>query len=84
MFDRFTGMTDVHLRRASVDLETDSKIQQTIQTEFKDKTLLCIARKHNISPDVPITERNIPFSQTGYAQSSRMIGFWSWMPEWSL
>ena len=29
---------------ASVDLETDSKIQQTIQTQFKDKTLLCIAR----------------------------------------
>ena len=31
-------------RSASVDLETDSKIQQTIQTQFKDKTLLCIAR----------------------------------------
>lgn len=31
--------------RASVDLETDKKIQNTIQTEFKDKTLICIARK---------------------------------------
>ncbi|GJE88588.1 ABC transporter C family protein [Phanerochaete sordida] len=30
---------------ASVDLETDSKIQQTIQTQFKDKTLLCIAHR---------------------------------------
>ncbi|KAF9237594.1 ABC protein [Melanogaster broomeanus] len=30
---------------ASVDLETDSKIQRTIQTEFSDCTLLCIARK---------------------------------------
>ena len=30
---------------ASVDLETDTKIQHTIQTEFKDRTLLCIARK---------------------------------------
>jgi ATP-binding cassette subfamily C (CFTR/MRP) protein 1 len=30
--------------RASVDLDTDSKIQQTIQTEFQDRTLLCIAR----------------------------------------
>ena len=28
-----------------MDLETDSKIQQTIQTEFEDKTLICIARK---------------------------------------
>lgn len=27
---------------ASVDLETDSKIQDTITKEFKDKTLLCI------------------------------------------
>ncbi|KAJ3535552.1 hypothetical protein NM688_g6963 [Phlebia brevispora] len=30
---------------ASVDLETDSKIQQTIQSEFRDKTLLCIAHR---------------------------------------
>ena len=28
-----------------MDLETDSMIQQTIQTEFKDKTLICIARE---------------------------------------
>jgi ATP-binding cassette, subfamily C (CFTR/MRP), member 1 len=28
-----------------VDVETDSKIQQTIQTEFKGKTLICIARE---------------------------------------
>ncbi|KAG1770993.1 ABC protein [Suillus occidentalis] len=29
---------------ASVDLDTDNKIQHTIQTEFRDRTLLCIAR----------------------------------------
>ncbi|CAE6379048.1 unnamed protein product [Rhizoctonia solani] len=30
---------------ASVDLETDSKIQMTIKTEFADRTLLCIAHR---------------------------------------
>ncbi|KAK7032833.1 ABC protein [Favolaschia claudopus] len=30
---------------ASVDLETDSKIQRTIQTQFKNNTLLCIAHR---------------------------------------
>lgn len=37
--------------RASVDVETDKKIQNTIQTEFKDRTLICIARRFGkISP----------------------------------
>ena len=40
-----TLVADLGSSSASVDLETDSKIQQTIQTQFKDKTLLCIARK---------------------------------------
>ncbi|KAI0649348.1 ABC protein [Trametes meyenii] len=30
---------------ASVDLETDAKIQETIQTQFRHKTLLCIAHR---------------------------------------
>ncbi|KJA26268.1 hypothetical protein HYPSUDRAFT_36540 [Hypholoma sublateritium FD-334 SS-4] len=30
---------------ASVDLETDQRIQHTIQTEFKDRTLICIAHR---------------------------------------
>ena len=29
---------------ASVDYETDRKIQQTIADEFRDRTILCIAR----------------------------------------
>jgi ABC-type multidrug transport system fused ATPase/permease subunit len=29
---------------ASVDYETDRKIQDTIATEFQDRTILCIAR----------------------------------------
>ena len=34
-----------HVRAASVDYETDSKIQDTIAHEFHDRTILCIARK---------------------------------------
>ncbi|KAJ7888008.1 P-loop containing nucleoside triphosphate hydrolase protein [Mycena leptocephala] len=30
---------------ASVDLETDNKIQRMIQTQFKDRTLICIAHR---------------------------------------
>jgi len=30
---------------ASVDYETDKKIQDTIQTEFEDRTILCIAHR---------------------------------------
>lgn len=30
---------------ASVDYETDRKIQDTIANEFEDRTILCIARK---------------------------------------
>lgn len=33
---------------ASVDYETDRNIQKTIATEFKDRTILCIARRHRL------------------------------------
>lgn len=38
-----TCLTESH--RASVDLETDKKIQETVQTQFVDRTLICIARE---------------------------------------
>jgi ABC-type multidrug transport system fused ATPase/permease subunit len=34
-----------HMCLASVDYETDRKIQDTIAYEFEDRTVLCIARK---------------------------------------
>ena len=35
---------------ASVDYETDKKIQDTIATEFRDRTILCIARTLSLVP----------------------------------
>lgn len=32
---------------SSVDVETDAKLQRTIQTEFASSTLLCIAHRLN-------------------------------------
>ena len=48
---------------ASVDYETDRKIQETITTEFRDRTILCIARmsltffshRNGFFPDGPIS-----------------------------
>ena len=41
------AQTTHHIRVASVDYETDRKIQDTIAYEFEDRTILCIARKPN-------------------------------------
>lgn len=38
-------MTQILRDSASVDLETDKKIQHVITNEFRDRTLLCVARK---------------------------------------
>jgi ABC-type multidrug transport system fused ATPase/permease subunit len=32
---------------SNVDVETDAKVQRTIQTEFSSSTLLCIAHRLN-------------------------------------
>lgn len=54
ILDEATGTTNLAAIRmtsdslstaASVDYETDRKIQDTIATEFEDRTILCIARK---------------------------------------
>jgi ABC-type multidrug transport system fused ATPase/permease subunit len=54
ILDEATGNSDVYpgseyilmnFYAASVDYETDSKIQHTIANEFKERTILCIARK---------------------------------------
>lgn len=39
---------------ASVDYETDKKIQQTISHEFADRTILCIARMYPVTFCLPI------------------------------
>lgn len=53
ILDEATGMLGFNFNNdglsispaASVDYETDRKIQDTISTEFADRTILCIARK---------------------------------------
>ena len=50
ILDEATGtMVDPLLFAASVDYETDKKIQDTIASEFEDRTILCIARKFPVS-----------------------------------
>jgi ABC-type multidrug transport system fused ATPase/permease subunit len=44
---------------ASVDYETDRKIQDTITTEFHDRTILCIART-SLPPPFPSHHDDIP------------------------
>ncbi|KAG5350812.1 hypothetical protein C0989_009160 [Termitomyces sp. Mn162] len=47
ILDEATGL--VFMPSASVDYETDRNIQDTITNEFKDKTVLCIARSSLLS-----------------------------------
>jgi hypothetical protein len=47
--DWYRGNADPLRFVASVDYETDKKIQDTIASEFEDRTILCIARKFSVS-----------------------------------
>ena len=47
LFDMLADYNPPTSALASVDYETDRKIQDTIAYEFKDRTILCIARKLN-------------------------------------
>ena len=61
---------------ASVDYETDKKIQDTIATVFNDRTILCIARTYSeawFRPSNPLI-----FMQIVFARSSVTIGFALW------
>jgi len=59
ILDEATGTEDLAIDRcrnpdpfrfvASVDYETDKKVQDTIAAEFEDRTILCIARRFSIS-----------------------------------
>ena len=60
-------------RIASVDYETDHKIQETISTEFHDRTILCIARKAFFFFHVKI--RLHAFCQIGCGPSYRTTVF---------
>ena len=65
ILDEATGMQDLAISWcgkadpfrfvASVDYETDKKIQDTIAAEFEDRTILCIARRFWISDERRLT-----------------------------
>jgi len=61
---------------SSVDVETDAKLQRTIQTEFSNSTLLCIAHRLNTIGKVPRFSSII-----SYIKGSQRItiGSLSWM-----
>ena len=64
---------------ASVDYETDKKIQDTIADEFEDQTILCIAREF-LTSDIESERQSIYayFLQTDCRLSLVMIGSVSW------
>jgi len=60
---------------ASVDYETDKKVQDTIADEFEGRTILCVARKSSFShlpPEDP-SDNLVTFSRTDRLQT--IIGY---------
>ena len=57
---------------ASVDYETDKKVQDTIATEFADRTILCIARE---SPTSPVECESIPLTIELTDRLQTIIGY---------
>ena len=51
---------------ASVDYETDAKIQKTIATEFKERTILCIARKFQLTHSLCLADQLCRSSAHGH------------------
>ena len=68
------SVIDYCIHSASVDLETDSKIQRTIQTQFHDRTLLCIARM--LSWPWLYRSRKLTSCQIAWEQSYLMTVSW--------
>jgi len=65
--------------RASVDLETDQRIQHTIQTEFKDRTLICIARKSSSQAALMLMLTKVVFrSPQDHPILWSDFGSWQW------
>jgi ABC-type transport system involved in cytochrome bd biosynthesis fused ATPase/permease subunit len=62
---------------ASVDLETDAKIQLTIERELADKTLLCIGECYSVR-FLRIMLTILLSKRTVYGRFSHTTAFWYW------
>jgi len=64
------GADPLHLV-ASVDYETDKKIQDTIASEFEDRTILCIARQFS----TPHRGRGVFLTIIGVDRLQTILGY---------
>jgi hypothetical protein len=66
---------------SSVDVETDAKLQRTIQAEFTQSTLLCIAHRLNTIGMYPTHRREKRLTKVHGQHTT--TGFWLWTKvEW--